>query len=179
MSLDWTPAAVAFAAARKAMALTQPDLAKLADVSRNTISNLESRTRIYDTIPKSSVVKVGHVFGWPDPIRDVERIIAGAPAPPTNPPSRTRAAVTEATGRPMSPSAIESMPLRVRRKLETNELVDHKIIEVDGLEMVVLLTARPGDPVSDSQMASGLAAWADLERNRRDLDITDRDQENS
>ena len=166
MTLDWAPVAAAVRAARESMHLGQDDLADLAGVSRNTITNLEGG-HSYSRIPRT-IVQVGRVFGWPDPMADAARIIAGHPAPPLQPRAESPAAPAQA-------SEGNGMPLRLERQLRDGRVVESTIVEIDGLKLVVVLMSDQEQEVSDRQIANGLAAWSDLERRSRNLSTTDGD----
>lgn len=169
MTLEWAPVAAAVRAARESMHLGQDDLADLAGVSRNTITNLEGG-HAYSRIPRT-IVQVGRVFGWPDPMADAARIIAGQPAPPLQPPHVEPPAPTAPEG--------NGMPLRLERQLRDGRVVESTIVEVDGLRLVVVLMSDRDQSVSDRQIANGLAAWSDLERRSRNLSTTESDQDNT
>ncbi|MFE3202128.1 helix-turn-helix domain-containing protein [Embleya sp. NPDC059237] len=184
MTLAWAPVADAIRKAREHMKLTQDELAVRADVQRATITNLEGGYT-YTRIP-TTIEDVGAVLGWPDPMNTARRIANGEPPPPL----RTTPVTIQASRRKKKaqghepsdarPALARGMPLRVKRQLgHDNQVVDSKIIEIDGLKVVVLLMAPEDAEVSDGQLASGAALWSELEARERNMNLTGSDQDDS
>lgn len=153
MERNWQSLGEAIRDARIARGLTQDDLAKLAQVARATVQNLE-QGRTFHRVPPS-LARVAAGLGW-SPDRPAA-ILEG----------RT---VVEVTPSPTPPHHLDRLPRRVAEELASGEVLDTDIIDLatpSGARVVIVV--KRDDEGSPEELKADMSAWADIQRALRSL----------
>jgi transcriptional regulator with XRE-family HTH domain len=152
MEQNWTAVAEALRTSRQAMGLTQEELAARAETSRSTIQLLEGghhRRRV-----SRKMLEVAELLGWPD--GHLDKLLAGEV---TGPPAHRKGA---ATGTP-APRA--DLPLAVARELGLGDLLDTRVVELDGADARMIVVVRAADGATPEQIEQALAQWRRVQQN--------------
>jgi transcriptional regulator with XRE-family HTH domain len=154
MAQDWKRLAEAVRHERRRRGLTQKALADSAGVVEASVQKLE-RGDGYERRPTAPYA-VAEAFGWTR--GSIESILAGGEPMSASP---REAASAEP---PIEPTFARGMPLRIQEALQRGDIVDTEVLEFgpdgSGMEMVVVLRRRDGEPPVDPEvMRRGLEQW--------------------
>lgn len=156
MSEDWERLALKIKEARRALRMSQRDMAEAADIGFSTYQRLESG-KPFRTWPPSAD-KAARFLGWT--VGSPRAILAGGD------PVMTEGGQTAA-----APAPAQQLPARVEHALAEGELVDTDVIELPGgLTLVVIAKAESGRSSEEEQrMAAAIKAWTRAQREIRGI----------
>lgn len=160
MEWDWTALATALKERRKALRLTQEELADRAKIHTGTIKDYEAG-KAYTRLPRSwSALEL--TLGWaPGSAREV--LEGGAPT------------VTAGGGDahplpPESPQLLSGLPASVLDELKGGEIYAtdiHDLSQEGGITVITVAVRPPGEPgeqISDEQRRRNFRAWSRVQR---------------
>lgn len=165
MERDWAALGRALAAARKARALKQDEVADLLSVGRSTVQAIEGgkpRDKITPTIRA-----FGRLVGWTDESPDL--VLSGGD--PVMRPEATAGTEAPPPGRDEEPDplAAHDLSLRVIQALKEGPLLDSQVVKVEtpGGEVRATIVVRGNPDASPEDLNKALLAWQEREERAR------------
>lgn len=159
MDRDWTRLGRAIQKARRALGLSQLELAARAGVSRSTIQYLE-RGRTPQGRPPTSLPAIERALGWPPDT--ALPVTEGADAPQPQ------------MARPGQDVLASRLPAEISQRLADAEVVGVDVVDLtragEGRQMIVLVTRDEEEvPRTPEEIRAELEEWNRMRRGVREL----------
>ncbi|MFD9124907.1 helix-turn-helix transcriptional regulator [Kitasatospora sp. NPDC059571] len=166
MTHDWPALGRAVAHARKALGMTQQDLASAVGVGRSTVQSLERGERAHPKVLHTHLA-IARALGWTE--GSIEQVLTGGAPTPAGA-SRS----THEIGAPTAAaSVLDELSERVRLALIGGKVVDGDVIDLapDDPDSVAVLILKRGErpDATPEQMREDLRKWAKLQRAAREI----------
>ncbi|MEU7032668.1 helix-turn-helix transcriptional regulator [Streptomyces sp. NPDC046237] len=162
MDRDWTRLGKALQAARRALGVTQEEMANALGVGRSVIQLIEGGNEYKK--PTASMRTYATRVGWAD--GSIERVLAGG-----EPIQAAAGAPAAEPGRTADENPVETgLPVRIVHELKSRgDLLDTAVIPLgDGASMVVVVKGKPGASVDEIER--NLEAWREAQGQLMELD---------
>ncbi|WP_158673856.1 helix-turn-helix domain-containing protein [Streptomyces klenkii] len=163
MTRDWPALADAVKSHRRALKLTQPQLAAEAGVSTSTIQKLESGRGdvLWPNEPPAVLARVEAVFGW-EPDTALAILEDGAQAPPPEPRRRSAPRGPVGGGATVTPG----MPLSVTSELAGADraVVQATVVQGPGDTRFAIVWTAGADAAAEELTPEALEQWTRLNR---------------
>lgn len=170
MDRDWARLARTIAGTRKALGITQPELARKAGVGRSSIQKMENEAHVYTKVlPVHRVI--ARILGWTED--SIEAILAGGEPVKADTAAEPQGVTAAAEAPAQGIDLPEGLSDRAKMAFFGGKVVDSEVIDLapDDPDAVALLVLKRGSrqDASPEQLRSDLRKWARLQRAAREI----------